>query len=72
YTLPAAGGIAIPGGGIFYRISKYSIGGDWNFGGASFPLFLDVGVLGDYLTVKQNAPSNQNHWAFYGGLGIHF
>jgi len=61
----------IPGGGIFYRFSKYSIGGTWNIS-PSFPVFLDVGMLGDYASVKTNAPSNQNHWAFYGGLGIHF
>jgi len=66
------GGTFVPGGGIGYRVLKYSIGADWNFMGSAFPVFLDVGMLGDQLNVKQGAPSNQNHWAFYAGLGIHF
>src|SRR5262249_29406106 len=59
----------IPAGQLAYRFSKYSLGGTWNVAG---PLFLDLGWLGDYSSVKSNGPSNQNHWAFYGGLGIHF
>jgi copper amine oxidase-like protein len=60
------------GGTLSYRMFKYQIGGTWNFGGSSFPLFLDLGFLGNYYTGKQNAPSNINKYAGYVGLGLHF
>ena len=64
--------VAIPPGTLAYRLTKYQIGLDWNFGGPSFPLYLDIGFLGNQWTNKQNAPSNMNMYGGYAGLGLHF
>ena len=63
---------------VLEKVYRFPVLAHWSFtctGAGSFETLmqgLDVGLLGDQLNVKQNAPSNQNHWAFYAGLGIHF
>ena len=74
-TCPGAGGVnlcASAGGTLQYRVLKYQIGGTLTFGGSNFPLFLDLGFLGDQFSGKQNAPSNRNQYGGYIGLGLHF
>jgi outer membrane biosynthesis protein TonB len=73
YYYPSVWGTYAPNGlPLQYRLLRYEIGVDWNFGGPTFPVFLDVGFLGNYATNKVNAPSNINKYAPYVGLGIHF
>jgi hypothetical protein len=55
-----------------YRLLRYEIGVDWNFAGPNFPVFLDVGFLGNYYTNRANAPGNMNDFGPYVGLGVHF
>lgn len=55
-----------------YRLMRYNVGVNWNFAGPNFPVFLDVGFMGNYYTNKINAPSNVNEYGPYVGLGIHF
>ena len=57
---------------LAYRVYKYDIGLNWNFAGPSFPVYLDLGYLGNYYTNYTNAPSNINKYGPYVGLGIHF
>ena len=57
---------------LAYRLWKYQIGLNWNFAGPSFPLYLDVGYMGNWYTNKLNAPSNISDYGPYVGLGIHF
>jgi len=57
---------------LAYRMYKYGIGANWNFAGPNFPVYLDVGFLGNYYTNFSNAPSNVNKYGPYVGLGIHF
>ena len=64
--------VATPAGTLSYRASKYQIGLDWNFGGPHFPIYLDIGFLGNYYTNKTNAPSSINQYSGYAGFGIHF
>jgi hypothetical protein len=54
-----------------YNMFKYSVGGTISFG-ANFPVFIDVGWLGDNGTVKSFAPASFTHNGPYAGLGIHF
>jgi hypothetical protein len=73
YYYPTVSGTYAPTGQLLsYRLARYDIGLDWNFGGGGFPLFLDVGFLGNYYTGKVNAPVNVNEYGPYVGLGLHF
>jgi hypothetical protein len=54
-----------------YRLFRYQIGATVGFG-ANFPVFLDLGFIGDQGRNKQNAPSDYTHAGPYVGLGIHF
>ncbi len=53
-----------------YRIVKYDIGLDWNFGQS--PFYIYGGYSGDQYQAKANAPINQTHSGPYIGLGIKF
>ena len=64
--------VAPPGGTLGYRVLRYEIGADWSFLGPSFPVYLDLGFLGDQYNNKINAPSNVNEYSGYVGLGLHF
>jgi len=64
--------VAPPGGTLAYRAFKYEIGIDWNFIGPSFPVYLDLGFLGNQYNNKVNAPANINQYGPYVGLGLHF
>jgi hypothetical protein len=55
-----------------YRLLKYQAGIALNIGGKNFPLFLDLGWLGDDGRNKANAPGDFTHNGPYVGLGIHF
>jgi len=56
---------------LAYRVLRYQIGATIGFG-RSFPLFLDLGFIGDRGNNKTNAPSDYTHGGAYVGLGIHF
>ncbi|HEV2261720.1 MAG TPA: copper amine oxidase N-terminal domain-containing protein [Candidatus Rubrimentiphilum sp.] len=56
---------------LSYRVLRYQVGATVGFG-QSFPLFLDLGFIGDRGTNKTNAPSDYTHNGAYVGLGIHF
>ena len=56
---------------LAYRILKYQIGGTIGLA-KGFPLFLDLGWLGDSGNNKSNAPATFTHNGPYVGLGIHF
>ncbi|HEY0798151.1 MAG TPA: copper amine oxidase N-terminal domain-containing protein [Candidatus Baltobacteraceae bacterium] len=73
YAPQVKGSFQDPSGNVFeleYRELKYQVGGTFDFGKS--PIFLDFGYLGDRLTNKQNAPSDETHNGPYAGLGIHF
>jgi hypothetical protein len=73
YAPQIRGQFSDPSGNIFtleYRVLKYQVGGTFDFGKS--PIFLDFGYLGDRMTNKQNAPSDESHNGPYAGLGIHF
>jgi Copper amine oxidase N-terminal domain len=53
-----------------YSYLKYQVGLTLSPGG-NFPLFLDLGFLGNRATAKGNAPVSTSESAFYAGLGIH-
>jgi hypothetical protein len=74
YFYPSVqGGFAgVPGGMLGYRVFKYEIGVDWSFLGPSFPVYLDLGFLGNQYNNRLNAPSNINQYGPYVGLGLHF
>jgi hypothetical protein len=57
---------------LAYRILKYQAGATVTLGGSSFPLFLDLGYLGDDGRNKTNAPVDFTHSGPYVGLGIKF
>jgi Copper amine oxidase N-terminal domain len=56
---------------LAYNMMKYAVGGTIRFA-PGFPVFLDLGWLGDSGTNKSNAPANFTHNGPYVGLGIHF
>jgi hypothetical protein len=64
--------VATPAGTLAYRAIRYGIGLDWNFIGPSFPVYLDLGFLGNQYRNKLNAPSDINEYGGYVGLGLHF
>jgi hypothetical protein len=64
--------VAAPPGTLAYRLTRYEIGADWSFLGPSFPVYLDLGFLGNQYNNKINAPSNINQYSGYVGLGLHF
>ena len=68
--------VTVCGGGPFvlsYNESKYDLGLDWNLGNPdTTPVFLEVGVLGNYGKNKTNAPSNTVEFGPYVGLGLKF
>lgn len=73
YYYPKIQGTYTPDGLLLaYRMYKYDIGLNWSFAGPNFPIYLDVGFLGNYYTNYANAPSNINKYGPYVGLGIHF
>lgn len=73
YYYPSVSGTYTPTGAtLSYRVARYDVGLTWSFGGTGFPLFLDVGFLGNYYTGRTNAPSNINKYGPYVGLGLHF
>lgn len=72
YWYPSLQGTFAPVGTLSYRAFRYEIGVDWNFIGPSFPVYLDLGFLGNQYNNKQNAPSNINQYGPYVGLGLHF
>jgi hypothetical protein len=59
-------------GTLAYRVSRYQVGVTWNVFGPSFPLYLEAGYEGNYLTNKVNAPSNVTEGGAFAGLGLHF
>ncbi len=59
-----------------HNVLKYAVGLNYTLfntaGGATGPLFLDAGYLGEHGTARLDAPSSFNHAGFSVGLGIHF
>ncbi len=56
---------------LSYQVLRYQVGATVGFG-KSFPLFLDLGFLGDRGKNKTNAPGDYTHNGAYVGLGLHF
>jgi hypothetical protein len=54
---------------LIYAYLKYQAG--LTLSSSRFPLFLDLGFLGNHSIMRRNAPANQSESAFYAGLGIH-
>ncbi len=56
---------------LAYSVLRYQIGATVGFG-RNFPLFLDLGLIGDRGRNKTNAPVDYTHNGGYIGLGIKF
>ena len=70
YTVPS-GGLTGTKFNLSYRVLRYQIGATVGFG-KTFPVFLDLGFIGDRGSNKTNAPVDYTHNGAYVGLGIHF
>jgi hypothetical protein len=70
YTVPSGpqAGTAFK---LAYRILRYQIGATVTLG-RNFPLFLDLGFIGDRGSNVTNAPSDYTHNGAYIGLGLKF
>lgn len=55
---------------VGYTVQKYEIGVTVSI--PHFPVFLDLGFLGDRGNAKSESPIGYTHNGFYSGLGIHF
>jgi len=51
-----------------YRVLTYQLG--FTVAPGNSPVFIDIGALGDRMTGRGNAPSNQTHLAPYAGIGF--
>jgi len=56
---------------LAYRVLRYQIGATVGFG-RNFPLFLDLGFIGDRGSNVSNAPGDYTHNGGYVGLGLKF
>lgn len=78
YYPSVSGNYTVPSGpqagttfNLAYRILRYKVGATIAFG-QNFPVFIDLGFLGDRGTNKTNAPSDYTHNGGYVGLGLKF
>ncbi len=71
---PSLSGKYNPFGGygttLAYRYLKYQAG--LTISPGHFPIFLDVGYMGNHATAKTNAPGGRGENSIYAGLGLHF
>jgi hypothetical protein len=51
-----------------YRVLTYQLG--FSLAPGKSPIFIDIGALGDRMTARGNAPSNETHLAPYAGIGF--
>jgi len=70
YTVPSGPAIGQKFN-LAYSVLRYQVGATVGFG-KTFPVFLDLGFIGDRGRNKTNAPVDYTHNGAYVGLGIHF
>ena len=51
-----------------YRVLTYQLG--FTVDPGKSPIFIDLGALGDRMTARGNAPSNETHLTPYAGIGF--
>ena len=51
-----------------YRVLTYQLG--FTVAPGKSPIFIDIGALGDRMTARGNAPSNETHLSPYAGIGF--